>query len=441
MADNLSIQAYYEQQPYPDSIFHFTHPAHTGALAKLFGHPGPADPATARILDVGCGQGANLIRIARDLPGADCIGLDLAEVHIQQARRNAATAGLNNIQFIRADLLEYDVAGQPFDFIIAHGFFTWVPDDVRERLLSICRDHLTPEGLAVISYNCLPGWSARSGLRLLMQMENEVQGNSGRDLLKGAGRVLDFFDRALPAVAQLPHAPLLKAEMNHLRSKAPDIVLHDELEPLNDPQYLLQFAQWAQAHGLGYICDTSLLNDWLEIYSGDIKQALSRFGMNRMQALQYIDFLMNRDFRRSIVCPVKAGAQLTAQPDPRNLHGLWVASRLSAEDSDQPQSTRTYRFIPLNESPGDSTTPTKPPREMLQVSDALTQAFLDELAEPLGQFKNVDAVFAVACRRSEHQADDKAWTTVAGFILNKVAQGYLKISLGGKNQQTLISGE
>lgn len=434
MADNASIRAYYERQPYPDHVFHFTHPAHTGALAKLHGHPGPADPASARILDIGCGQGANLIRIARDLPAAECTGLDLAEVHIQQAKRNALAAGLSNIQFTRADILEHDFAGQQFDYIIAHGFFAWVPDEVRERLLSICRDHLTPEGVAVISYNCLPGWSARAGLRLLMQMENEALGNTGRQLLQGAERVRDFFDKTIPAVAQLPHAPLLKAEIEALRSKDPEIVLHDELEPLNEPQYLLQFAQWAQAYDLSYVCDTNLLNDWLEIYPLEIKRALAGSRMTRMQGLQYVDFLMNRDFRRSIICPASAAARITGQPAPQNLHGLWVASRLRAEVSSGHQDGKAYRFIPAEGSTGNTPVASGPPSDLLQVSDALSRACLDKLAETPGQFQPVDVIFNDACRQAGLEADDKTWTRLAGFILQKVAQGYLKVSLGGKNQ-------
>lgn len=434
MVDNTSIRAHYEQQPYPDSVFHFTHPAHTGAMAKLFGHPGPADPATARILDVGCGQGANLIRIARDLPAADCIGLDLAEVHIQQARQNAMAAGVSNVQFTRADILEHDFAGQHFDYIIAHGFFAWVPDEVRERLLSICRDHLTPQGVALISYNCLPGWSARSGLRLLMQMENEALGNTGRDLLQGAERVRDFFGKTIPAVEQLPHASLLKAEIESLRRKDPDIVLHDELEPLNDPQYLLQFAQWAQAHDLGYVCDTTLLNDWLEIYPGEIKRALAEFNMSRMQGLQYVDFLMNRDFRRSIICPASLGVRISSQPAHENLHGLWVASRLRAEASSSHKDGKTYRFIATEDLAGKTPVAKEAPSETVHVSDALLQACLDKLAETPGQFQPVEVIFADACRQLGSDAGDKAWQRLAGFVLSKVAQGYLKVSLGGKNQ-------
>jgi SAM-dependent methyltransferase len=430
VTDNASIRAYYEQQPYPNGVFQFTHPAHVGALAKLYGHPGTPDPARARVLDVGCGQGANLLRIARDLPGADCLGLDLAGVHIDEANRQAADAGRNNVRFVRADILEHDFSGQCFDYIIAHGFFAWVPDEVRERLLSLCRDHLAQNGVAVLSYNCLPGWSTRTGLRLLMQMENEVLGSSGRELLRGAERVSGFFSKTIPAVTQLPHARLLESEIENLRRKEADIVLHDELEPLNEPLYLLQFAQSAQSHDLAYVGDTSLLTDWLEIYPREIKLALAEYRMSRMQGLQYVDFLMNRDFRRSIICPALAGMQISGRPTPQSLHGLCVASRLRAEPAGKREDRFSYRFVAGNASPGVSESTPQPQSELLQISDPLLRACLDKLAETLGQFQPIDDIVGATCHQSGSTADlDEVWTRLGGFILNMVAQGYLRVSL------------
>ncbi len=48
----------------------------------------------ARILDVGCGAGWSTIALARALPAATVVGLDLDEASIAEARRNAADAGV-----------------------------------------------------------------------------------------------------------------------------------------------------------------------------------------------------------------------------------------------------------------------------------------------------------------------------------------------------------
>jgi SAM-dependent methyltransferase len=49
----------------------------------------------------------------------------------------------------------------PFDLIIAHGFFSWVPDEVKVGLMDFIGKHLTPDGTAVVSFNVVAGWKER----------------------------------------------------------------------------------------------------------------------------------------------------------------------------------------------------------------------------------------------------------------------------------------
>ncbi|OQX00120.1 MAG: hypothetical protein BWK73_49285 [Thiothrix lacustris] len=83
---------------------------------------------------------------------------------------------LTNIRLDVGDILELQAAdiGQ-FDYIIAHGVYSWVPMVVREKILQLARDCLTPNGLAYISYNLLPGWRMRGSLRdLLLHATRDV---------------------------------------------------------------------------------------------------------------------------------------------------------------------------------------------------------------------------------------------------------------------------
>ena len=84
--------------------------------------------------------------------------------------------------------------------------------------------------------------------------------------LAAIDRVLGFFRDALPGVNNLPHAPTLAQQIQVVRGKSPNVVLHDELGAINDPYYLLQFTQWAAETGLAYIGDTDLRLDWMEVY-------------------------------------------------------------------------------------------------------------------------------------------------------------------------------
>jgi hypothetical protein len=52
-----------------------------------------------------------------------------------------------------------------FDYIVAHSVYSWVPEAVREHILVLCRELLSGNGVAYISYNALPGWRMRGMLR------------------------------------------------------------------------------------------------------------------------------------------------------------------------------------------------------------------------------------------------------------------------------------
>ena len=65
----------YESRPYPH-----THPDHLAAVATLFGRsPTPVDGA--RVLEIGCSSGGNLLPMAAALPGATFVGIDPAAKH------------------------------------------------------------------------------------------------------------------------------------------------------------------------------------------------------------------------------------------------------------------------------------------------------------------------------------------------------------------------
>jgi cyclopropane fatty-acyl-phospholipid synthase-like methyltransferase len=143
-----AIRADYEQLPYPKLAFSFSHPAQLAAMARLYGLQAPP---LQRILDVGCGSGANLLWIAKSLPETECLGIDLSENQLDEARRDAAAA-VTNARLQRADLMDFDAGAERFDYIIAYGFFGWVPDAVKTRLLDFCRHRprrLGPEGYSM----------------------------------------------------------------------------------------------------------------------------------------------------------------------------------------------------------------------------------------------------------------------------------------------------
>src|SRR5215831_9257249 len=107
-------------------------------------NPAPLD--RCRVLELGCGDGGNLIPMAYRLPGSEFVGLDRGERGIEAGRAMARAARVSNIDLRCLDILDTGSELGKFDYIIAHGVYSWVPELVQERLLAICRTHLNPQG-------------------------------------------------------------------------------------------------------------------------------------------------------------------------------------------------------------------------------------------------------------------------------------------------------
>ena len=123
------------------------HPSHLATIAALVGHDAP-DPATSRVLEIGCGDGGNLVPMAAALPGASFVGVDLAPRAIGEARAFASALDLRNAAFHAADLRDLPAGDGPFDYIVAHGFYSWVPAPVREAMFETFRARRSPRGVA-----------------------------------------------------------------------------------------------------------------------------------------------------------------------------------------------------------------------------------------------------------------------------------------------------
>src|SRR5947209_3687226 len=150
----------YDEIPYPGFALPQTHPDRLATLATLFGmRPAPID--RCRVLELGCGDGANLIPMALTLPGSTFVGIDLAARPIAKGEAMVAALGLHNIALHQQDILGISERIGTFDYIIAHGLYSWVPPPVRGKILAICAAHLRPDGIAYVSYNTYPGGRLR----------------------------------------------------------------------------------------------------------------------------------------------------------------------------------------------------------------------------------------------------------------------------------------
>jgi len=80
-------------------------------------HSDTSYPAGSRILEAGCGVGAQTITLAKNSPDALITSIDISETSLDEARKKAAAAGLTNVFFEQADIFNLPYVEESFDHI------------------------------------------------------------------------------------------------------------------------------------------------------------------------------------------------------------------------------------------------------------------------------------------------------------------------------------
>ena len=161
------IQANYDEVPYDSLAFPQTHPGTIATVATLFGMT-PAPVTNCRVLELGCAAGFNIIPMAATLPDSRFVGVDLSARQVAEGQEAIKVAGLTNIELRPMSIMDVGDDFGRFDYIICHGVFSWVPAEVREKILEIAARNLAPQGVAYVSYNCFPGWHLAGMIREMM---------------------------------------------------------------------------------------------------------------------------------------------------------------------------------------------------------------------------------------------------------------------------------
>lgn len=288
----------FDALPYRHGAIPHTHPARTGAVALLLGRPAAA-AERCRVLELGCAEGGNLLPLAERLPAAEFVGVDFSPVHIARAEAARAACGIGNARFVCADLREFEPAAGAFDRVIAHGVYSWVPDEVKERLLALCARALAPGGIACVSYGVLPGWSVLAGLRAFLLAELDRAAEPSAQAAR-VGWLLEALARGL-AGQPGGYAAALREAVAELRGKPPELLFHDELELVNDPCTFTRFTAHAACHGLHYLGEACFAEMLTERLPAEQRAVLVGLGLGFLREQQFLDAMFQRWLRNSLL--------------------------------------------------------------------------------------------------------------------------------------------
>jgi methyltransferase-like protein len=395
----------YNAIPYPNHCYRETHPDRLAAIATLFGMA-PPDVRRCRVLDIGCGDGSNIIPMAVALPDSEFIGIDVASKPLENAGALIQRAGLKNVRVEQRDLMDVNHAFGSFDYIIAHGFYSWVPAQVSAKLLEVCGTNLTANGIAFISYNTYPGAYVRLPSRDLMRFHNRM--TMATEPVNNGKHVLKLLADSLSGNSLWKS--ILSSECDRLSKRAENSVYHDELSQSGyAPVYFADFIRSAAAYGLQFLGEAMLIDNFSDS-SPNISSELEAFARGDLITYQqYLDFLTFRSFRRSLLC--RENILLDRRGPERRLSTLYVASHLRLTTQ-----TKDEAAFASDRSSGS-----------MKTNNHLTIAALKRLEAQWPAAERFDVLVQSAAIESDREQSNDAFVTLAEHIFQLAANSLVDV--------------
>ncbi|AQW81849.1 class I SAM-dependent methyltransferase [Campylobacter pinnipediorum] len=312
----LQTKDTYDDVPYFSAAFVDSSPFRLQAVATFLNIKNKS-LENARVLELGCSYGGNILPFAIHNKNADVVGIDMSKTQVSIGNKISKEAGVKNFELIQKNILDltqddYEKLGK-FDYIIAHGLYSWVDDDVKKSVLKLIKNVLAVDGISYISYNVYPGWNSFEILReYMLFVSSDESSYQGR--LQKSKDELEFFKNFLRMNLQniqnqtlKDSTKLLLTQLDFLKNITKDkkndyYILHDFLEICNKPIYFNKFIKEIQEAGLCYLLDSTLddiFNSSFGVFRFD--EHIKKNYPKRVQKEQMKDFFQNRSFRKSLV--------------------------------------------------------------------------------------------------------------------------------------------
>jgi Predicted methyltransferase regulatory domain/Methyltransferase domain len=343
------------------------------------------------MLELGCGDGGNLVPMALGLPNATFVGVDAAPGAIARGTELIEALGLRNATLHAQAIEDFETAAESFDYVIAHGVYSWVGPAVRDRLLATCRHTLADQGVAYVSYNALPGGRVRQALRDMLRFHTAAVAEPSERVAQGRA-LLRFLLEGWPA--EHDFAAVMRRQAEGVLDRGDASLLHDDLAEVNEPVYFHELVAHAERHRLQYLAEADFFEMQTGVLSDPVAETL-RGVEDPIRREQYLDFLKGRMFRQTLLC--RAEHELDRTPRPEVVERLAVSTPARARGAPDAEGAVTF------EGPTGSTLATDHPlvRAALErVADAWPAAVWVRELIPTGSSPEDRAALCDALLRS-----------------------------------------
>ncbi len=266
-------------------------------LARGFAAPEPSEDDIH--CELGYGQGVSVNIHAAATPGK-FIGTDFNPAHAANANEllKASTADAKFFDDSFEQLTEKNLP--QFDSISLHGIWSWISSENQKIIVEFARKNLKPGGIFYNSYNCFPGWAAKSPMRELFILYDKYAHNSS-NTYKRIEEALNFTDelfKANPAYAMI--VPEVKTAFEQTRKLDHDYLAHEYFNRDWICMYFTEVAEMLDAAKLEFACSAVLLDffDGLN-FPQPAREFLDKIE-NPVMREQARDYFVNQQFRKDL---------------------------------------------------------------------------------------------------------------------------------------------
>ncbi len=293
----------YDSFLYVSKPFSSTNINNLQAKAKMYGL-NPVPLKGARVLELGASCGGNIVPQALYYPETTFTGIDLSGVQVKHGNDIINSIGLKNVTLLEKDILDIDESFGTFDYIIVHGIWSWVPDVVKDKILSICNVNLSDNGIAYVSYNTYPGWKRLEQLRdIMLYSEKRAKDQDllertlyTKSVLKMVADTMNIDDRSRTQSAYKIN------NIHNVLNSNDYYVAHEYLEAFNDPVYVSDFIERARKQGCAYIGDEVLQRSFITWLADDVTNNIRTLSHdNYVDKEQFYDYVYDTQFRMSLL--------------------------------------------------------------------------------------------------------------------------------------------
>lgn len=310
MTDNLN--GYATDIPYLRDFKPMLAPAWLDHVALIAGTAPPDRHDGFTWCDLGCGQGVTAAILAGSQPYGVFHGIDAMPVHIDHARRLAAEAAIPNIRFHAIDFAAAINLELPlFDYIVAHGVYTWIDPASQHALRRFIDRRLKPGGLVYLGYNAMPGWARDLPFqRLVRELGRTFPGDSAARFAAAADVTRALGELRVPALAASFTAGELK---DRPQDYAPAYLVHEFMPAAWQPLYVTEIREAMATIGLEPVGSATLIEnfDWMVLDEEARKIVATITGENARELVR--DFCLDQRFR----CDVFARNNRPLHPNER----------------------------------------------------------------------------------------------------------------------------